>query len=319
MDTGAILFHCAQMGPLAQRICAIDPRIKLGNISWKRFEDGYPNIYIEKQRSIRRANVAFLASFDDMGDIFEQMSAIMALTRCGTQLFKIILPYFPTGTMERVDDEGQVATAKTLARFMSSTPVCGQGPAEIVLYDVHTLQQRFYFGDNIVPRLKSGTKYLKRELLKLTDDVAIVFPDFGAKKRFGKMFGDFEQIVCEKIRNGNERVVTIAEGEPRGKHCVIVDDIIKSGGTLIKCKDTLKSAGATAVSTYATHASCPKDSWQLFVDAGFANVWLSDSCPLTVEKVRGREPFRVLSLDESIARVILDEDELLGQNGQPVA
>ncbi len=308
MESGAILFHCPQMTGLARRICAIEPRIDLGHISWKRFDDGFPNIYIEKQRQIRRANVAFLASFDTMGDIFEQLSAIMALTRCGTQLFKIILPYFPTGTMERVDDEGQVATAKTLARFMSCTPMCGQGPAEIVLYDVHTLQQRFYFGDNVVPRLKSGTKYLKRELAKLTD-VAIVFPDFGAKKRFGKMFADFPQIVCEKIRNGDERTVTIAEGNPGGRHCVIVDDIIKSGATLIKCKDALLAAGAGSVSTYATHASCPQNSWRQFIDAGFSNVWISDSCPLTVESVRDREPFRILSLDESIARVIVDEDE----------
>lgn len=304
----ALLFHCPAMTDLAKRICSKNPGITLGNIKWKRFEDGYPDLYVDKQRSIRRANVAFLASFDEPGDIFEQMSAIWTLTRCGAQLFKIILPYFPTGTMERVDDEGQVATAKTLARILSATPICGQGPAEIVIYDVHTLQQRFYFADGIVPRLKTGTKYLKQRL-KSVADVSIAFPDFGARKRFGKMFADYPHIVCEKLRDGDKRIVTITEGNPRGRHVVIVDDIIKSGGTIIECRNVLAAAGATAISAYATHGSFPKEAWRRFSEADFAHVWITDSCPLVAAKVAGTKPFEVLSLDESIARVITDDDE----------
>lgn len=306
----AILFHCTAMTDLAKRICSKNPGITLGNIKWERFEDGFPNIYIEKQRAIRRANVAFLASFDEPGDIFEQMSAIWSLTRGGAQLFKIILPYFPTGTMERVDDEGQVATAKTLSRILSATPICGQGPAEIVIYDVHTLQQRFYVSDNVVPRLKTGTKYLKRRLKDIAD-VSIAFPDFGARKRFGKMFADYPHVVCEKLRDGDKRIVTITEGNPRDRHVVIVDDIIKSGGTIIECRKALMAAGATEVSAYATHGSFPREAWRRFIDEGFAHVWITDSCPLIAAKVGGQKPFEILSLDESIARVIVDEDEPL--------
>ncbi len=306
----AILFHCPQMADLAKRIATRDPRIKLGDISWKRFEDGFPDIYIQKQRRIRRSNVAFLASFDEPGDIFEQVSAIWALTRGGALIFRILLPYFPTGTMERVDDEGQVATAKTLARVLSATPICGQGPAEIVIYDVHTLQQRFYFADNIVPRLKTGTKYLKRRLEGMTD-VSIAFPDFGARKRFGKMFDGYPFVICEKVRDGDKRTVTIAEGNPRDRHVVIVDDIIKSGGTILECRNALAAAGAREVSAYATHGSFPKESWKRFLNAGFSHVWITDSCPLIAAKVAGQHPFEVLSLDESLTRVILDEDDPL--------
>jgi phosphoribosylpyrophosphate synthetase len=210
--------------------------------------------------------------------------------------------------MERVDDEGQVATAKTLSRILSATALCGQGPAEIVIYDVHTLQQRFYFGDNVVPRLKTGTKYLK-ERLKTIEDVTIAFPDFGARKRFGKMFADYPHVICEKVRDGDKRTVTVAEGNPRDRHVVIVDDIIKSGGTIIECRKALMDAGSKAVSAYATHGSFPKDAWRRFIDGGFAHVWITDSCPIVAAKVAGQKPFEVLSLDESIARVIVDEDD----------
>jgi len=307
ISAGCILFHCPQMQDLAKRVCAKNPRITLGNIVWQRFPDGFPNIYIEKEHKIRRKNVAFLASFDEQGDIFEQLSAIWTLTRCGVQLFKIVLPYYPTGTMERVDNEGQVATGMTLARMLSATPLCGQGPAEIVTYDIHSLQLRGYFGDQVIPRLKTGTKYLKRQLKQL-EDVSICFPDFGAKKRFGAMFADFPRIICAKVREGEKRHVTIAEGNPRDRNVVIVDDSIQSGGTVIECKKVLDAAGSKTVSAYATHGRFPNESWRRFMEAGFARVWTTDSCPKTAAVIAGRSPFQVISLDDSIARVLVDED-----------
>eukprot|EP00118_Oscarella_pearsei_P009381 m.54005 g.54005 ORF g.54005 m.54005 type:complete len:69 (+) comp34301_c0_seq5:529-735(+) len=54
--------------------------------------------------------------------------------------------------MERVDKEGQIATAKTLAILLSAIPLAALGPAQIVIYDIHALQERFYFADSVIPR-----------------------------------------------------------------------------------------------------------------------------------------------------------------------
>lgn len=51
-----------------------------------------------------------------------------------------ILAYFPTGTMERVDMEGQVATASTMARLLSATPLTAMGPTKLLIFDIHALQ-----------------------------------------------------------------------------------------------------------------------------------------------------------------------------------
>ncbi|MEY4723577.1 MAG: hypothetical protein RLZZ324_1090, partial [Candidatus Parcubacteria bacterium] len=236
--------------------------------------------------------------------------------RQGAREVQVILAYYKSGTMERADQESKIVTAKTLARRLSATPPCRSGPIELVIYDVHSLVQRHYFGDNIVTRYKTMTKYLKKRLEN--EDVTIAFPDLGAYKRFKPMFdgsmkkGDrkFPLVLCDKIRGkGDERIVTIREGEPRGKHVIIVDDIIKSGGTTLECKNALLAAGAAKVSAFATHAPCPKDSWQKFVGSGFDTVWISDSCPYTADKVRHTSPFEVLSLDQSLLRVILDDDD----------
>ena len=62
------------------------------------------------------------------------------------------------------------------------------------------------------------------------NNTAIVFPDEGASKRFGNLFSnDFDIIVCSKIRHNDERIVTIREGDPRGKHVIIVDDLVQTG------------------------------------------------------------------------------------------
>jgi hypothetical protein len=82
----------------------------------------------------------------------------------------------------------------------------------------------------------------------------VAFPDDGAAKRFGKMFGDtgrFEVVICGKHREGESgRVITIMEGDPsKGKHVVIVDDLVQSGGTLFECAVALKKRGCPKVST----------------------------------------------------------------------
>lgn len=52
------------------------------------------------------------------------------------------------------------------------------------------------------------------------------------------------QVVCTKVRDGNKRIVRLKEGEPKGRHVVIVDDLVQSGGTLIECHALLASLGA---------------------------------------------------------------------------
>jgi phosphoribosylpyrophosphate synthetase len=68
--------------------------------------------------------------------------------------------------------------------------------------------------------------------------------------RYGKMFEGFPLVICGKVRIGDSRVVTIHEGEPEGKRMLIVDDMVRSGGTLVKCCEALKARGALAGVTF---------------------------------------------------------------------
>lgn len=305
-----VLFYCAETQALAEKIAAESDSIELRTISWGKFPDGFPNIFIPNAQGIRGQHVAFLASFSSPAVIFEQIPVIYALPKLFVASFTLVLPFFPTGTSERMEDEGDIATAVTLARLLSNIPISRGGPTSLVTFDIHALQERFYFGDNILPCFESGIPLLKRRLQDLpdSDNVAIAFPDDGAWKRFHKSLQHFPTIVCAKVREGDQRIVRIKEGDPRGRHIVIVDDLVQSGGTLIECQKVLAAHGATKISAYVTHGIFPNKSWARFghdngghPESAFTYFWITDSCPLTVKEVVNRPPFEILSLASSIS------------------
>ncbi|KAK9191831.1 hypothetical protein WN943_020446 [Citrus x changshan-huyou] len=359
------LFYCPETHSLAERVAAQSDAIELRSINWRKFKDGFPNLFIPNAHGIRGQHVAFLASFSSPGKIFEQLSVIYALPKLFVSSFTLVLPFFPTGTSERMEDEGDVATAFTLARILSNIPTSRGGPTSLVTFDIHALQERFYFGDTILPCFESAIPLLLNRLQQLPDsdnvrffflfsweilvfetpEISIAFPDDGAWKRFHKqlqhfpmVFGDLWLralgckpskvdgvrtvtcnkvngydfvIVCNKVRDGNQRIVRIKEGDPRGRHIVIVDDLVQSGGTLIECQKVLAAHGAAKISAYVTHGIFPNASWERFEqdtggkpESGLTYFWISDSCPVTVKEVMSKPPFEVLSLAGSIASAL---------------
>eukprot|EP00898_Chlorokybus_atmophyticus_P007270 jgi/Chlat1/7544/Chrsp62S07034 len=320
------LFYAKEAEDLARQVAAQSGDIQLGAINWGQFQDGFPNLFIPDATRIRNRHVAFLASFHSPPVIFEQLSVIYALPRMFVRSFSLVLPFFPTGTVERMEDEGDIATAYTLARLLSKVPLSRGGPTSVVIFDIHALQERFYFGDDVLPVFESGIPLLKRELRRLpdADRITIAYPDEGAWKRFNKQFGDFPEVICTKVRDGDKRLVQLKEGDPRGRHVVIVDDLVQSGGTLIECQAStqrgmlcrcacvqklLTAVGAAEVSAYATHGVFPNQSWRRFArgnkeGVSFKRFWMTDSCPIIAREVAGQEPFEVISLASAIAAAL---------------
>ncbi|CAI5951252.1 unnamed protein product [Closterium sp. NIES-65] len=134
------LFYCSEMADLAASIAEDVDNIELKPIEWGKFEDGFPNLFVPNAHGIRGRHVAFLASFSSPAVIFEQLSIIYAIPRMFVESFTLVLPFFPTGTSERMEDEGDVATAFTLSRILSNIPISRGGPTSLVIFDIHALQ-----------------------------------------------------------------------------------------------------------------------------------------------------------------------------------
>jgi phosphoribosylpyrophosphate synthetase len=229
---------------------------------------------------------------------------MITLLQSFIQSLTIVLPFYPVGTMERVIVEGQVATANTYAQMFSNLPSCGK-PTRLIIYDLHTLQNRFYLHGNAIASLQT-TIPLLIERIKNTNIDCIAFPDDGAAKRFSSMFQGlgYEIVTCGKTRDGDKRVVYIQDGNAKGKHVVIVDDLVQTGGTLYECGIALKQAGALGTNAFVAHGVFPKDSWKRFLRAGdrecFDKFYLTNSIPTVVNALPKDDVFDVIDLSSKI-------------------
>eukprot|EP01138_Halocafeteria_seosinensis_P002980 gb/GECG01003044.1/.p1 GENE.gb/GECG01003044.1/~~gb/GECG01003044.1/.p1 ORF type:complete len:718 (+),score=59.89 gb/GECG01003044.1/:1-2154(+) len=309
-----ILYYATDMREVAKRVASLSKgTVILHETQFGKFADGFPDIFLENVKDVRYNRVAYLASLHKQEDLFEQLSILYTLPRYGALSFTAIVPWFPTGTMERIDKVGQVATAKTLARMLSMLPPSATGPPQLVMLDVHALQELFYFSDSILVRPKSCVHLLIDRLLQLEDveNIAIAFPDEGAYKRFHAHFdAAFPTIVCAKRRENDSRHIVINEGDPKGKHVVIVDDLIQTGGTLLQCARALTTRGATKISAYVTHGVFPNQSWRKFLPSECGNLfeyfWITDSIPTTAREVENRPPFEILSIAETVSSLLAE-------------
>jgi len=309
-ERGFQIIACEAQEGLAKRLVTYNPQRFTYHVThWGKFPDGTDNIEIggfTPQNQIRGEHVLFLASFHNNDVTLSQFHVIQTLCESFLETLTVVLPYYPTGTMERVTKEGQVATASTLARLFSNLPRIGK-PIRVAVYDLHTLQNRFYLSGNALASMHSGLPLLLKKLGEATSKInCVAFPDEGACKRFSHIFveafPDWPIVICGKVRDGEKRIVTIQDGDPKDLHVIIVDDLVQTGGTLIECAGALKRAGAASVSAYVTHAVFPK-GWKKFSrnesgqESPFDTFFVTNSNPSVTDNLpKENDVFQVLDL-----------------------
>jgi len=299
------------MEPFAKRLQKTQPgKFCHIPITWEKFEDSKMDHIVvggfSPVNRIRRSRVLFLADFHSNDAIMSQLHVLVMLCESFIEDLIILVQYLPVATMERIVKEGEVATANTVSRILSQLPPIGR-PARVMFYDLHTLQQRFYLHTNALASMHTAIPLIKAEIKPSGPwpVQTVAFPDEGAQKRFGKMFAEYDLVVCGKKRVGKSRTVVIQDGDCKGKHVLIVDDIVKTGGTLAACAKALVAAGAAAVSAYCTHAAFPKNSADRFCPGGdraiFRRFYVTNSNPTCVARINAKHTsgdgvFRILDL-----------------------
>lgn len=273
-------------------------------VSWKSgdFADGWPNLFINDVRErVEHREVTYVGDFSQPEEFFRNYAAIRGLLDYYADKVRVVIPYFPVGTMERISKKGEVATAKYFADILSTLPPGRTNKTSIHIFDLHALTERFFFDSaRVNAELHSAMDLIKREIPK---DTVIVFPDDGAAKRFAEEFAGYETIVCAKVRDGNGRKVTVKEGDPKGKRVIIIDDLIQTGGTIIEAAKVLTEMGATQVDAFATHGVFPNDS-HVRVAAALGTLYTTDTIPANHARSESVSNMRVFSIRELIDRII---------------
>lgn len=287
-------------------------------VCWKQWGDATDNIQLPILRHNTHyfldQHVLLVASFHNNDATLSQLHLLAYLCKLRPASITLLLPFYSTGTSERVSYENpqEVPTASTLACLLNGMPSTGS-PIRVMVYDIHMLQEQFYFAQNAVADLCTAIPLLLEELRRDTDPTTkincIAFPDDGANKRFAPLFksnaGEFEIVVCKKTHlAGYGKKVEIETGNPENKNVLIVDDMTRSGNTMFDCIKALKERSAVQVGFYVTHAVMTKDFWDQFKEKrdNISKVYVTNSRPFEIPaEHRSDTKFKVLKLEEQVA------------------
>ena len=277
--------------------------ISLGDATVGRFSDG--EIQVQINENVRGADVFIIQSTcaPTNDNLMELIVMVDALRRASAGRITAVVPYFGYARQDRRVRSARVPiTAKVVADLLSTV-----GIDRLLTCDLHAEQIQGFFDvpvDNVF-----GSPVLLDDILKKTDLVnpIVVSPDIGGVVRaraVAKLLNDTEMAIIDKRRpRANVSQVMHIIGDVTDRDCILVDDMIDTGGTLCKAAEALKERGAKRVFAYATHAVFSGAAVQHLASDAIDEIVVTDTVPLSPEmKALGK--VRVLTLSTMLAEAI---------------
>jgi len=201
----------------------------------------------------------------------------------GAYRVRLVIPYFGYSTMERSTKPGEIVTAKTRARLLSSIPQASRG-TQVFLLDLHVASIAHYFEGGIRPVHVYAKDLVTAAARRFGgDDFVLACTDAGRAKWVESLAYDLgvdAAFVYKRRTSGSETHVTGVSAQVAGKRVVIYDDMIRTGGSLVTAAQAYRDAGAVAIDAIATHGLFPGDSLARIQATGlFGQVATTDSHP----------------------------------------
>ena len=282
-------------------------KLKKWKLDYNHFPDGTPNFFLHDVKSdIEHRDVTYIGDFSSLESLPEQYALIRWILDYYADKVRVIVPYFPVGTMERISRKWEIATASYVADILSHLPPARQGKPSIHTFDIHALSERFFFDSfHVNAELHTATS-----LLDIPEGSAVAFPDDGAAKRFRENFPDsVDKLICIKVRGeGDKREITIKEWDPSWKDVILVDDLIQTGGTLREAARMLRNKWARSVRAFAPHGVFPGDS-HIALASELDELIVTDTIPANIDRAKSLDNMRVISIAPLIRKILLRDGE----------
>ena len=277
---------------------------KLVNTSIRKFADG--EIYIEINENIRGNSIFIIQSVSSPANdnLMELLLCIDALKRSSAKNITTVIPYFGYARQDR-----KVVPRTSISAKLVSNLITNAGADRVVTVDLHAGQIQGFFDipvDNLFAT-PIFAKHIKRKIKK--DNIICVAPDVGGVERaraLGKKL-DVGLAIVDKRRPspGKSQVMNVI-GNVKNKICILTDDIIDSGGTIVNAADALLKRGAKEVHVYATHGVFSGDAVKKIKNSKIKNLVITDSIDSSdkLKKVRNIEVLSIsILLAEAIKRI----------------
>ncbi len=275
----------------------------LGDATVGRFSDG--EIQVQINENVRGSDVFIIQSTcsPTNDNLMELIVMVDALRRASAGRITAVIPYFGYARQDRRVRSARVPiTAKVVADFLSSV-----GVDRVLTCDLHAEQIQGFFDvpvDNVF-----GSPVLLHDIQKKTDleNPIVVSPDIGGVVRaraIAKLLNDSDMAIIDKRRpKANVSQVMHIIGDVAGRDCILVDDMIDTGGTLCKAAEALKERGAKRVFAYATHPVFSGSAVKNIANDALDEIVVTDTIPLSKE-IKALGKVRALTLSGMLAEAI---------------
>ncbi len=267
----------------------------------RRFAD--MEIFVEVQDNVRGEDVFIIqsTSFPANDHLMELLIIIDALRRASARRITAVLPYFGYARQDRKAGPRTPISAKLVANLITRA-----GADRVLTLDLHAGQIQGFFDiptDNLF-----AAPVMIRDIKEQYENgnTMVVSPDVGGVVRargYAKRIGAPLAIVDKRRERAGESEVMNIIGDVEGKSCILVDDIIDSGGTLCNAADALLAKGATDVSAYITHGVLSGGAVARVTSSNLKQLVITDTIQAT-EAVRVSQNIRVTSIAPLIGEAI---------------
>ena len=277
--------------------------IELGKAMVGKFSDG--EIQVEIQENVRSKHVVVLqptcAPTNDY--LMELMIMIDALKRASAGTITAVIPYFGYARQDRRPRSARVAiSARIVANMLQSV----SGISRVLTMDLHADQIQGFF-DIPVDNIYASPVLLADLQNKNTGDLLVVSPDIGGVVRaraLAKQLGCDLAIIDKRRPKANLSEVMNVIGDVENRRCVVMDDMIDTGGTLCKAAQVLKERGTKSVMAYCTHPVFSGDAISRISESELDQVVVTDTIPLK-DAAKYNPKIRVLSIAPLLGETLL--------------
>lgn len=267
----------------------------------KRFAD--EEISVEIHENIRGNDVFVVqsTSYPANDNLMELLLTLDALKRSSARRVTAVVPYFGYARQDRKSGPRTPISAKLVANLITQA-----GADRVLTMDLHAGQIQGFF-DIPVDNLYAAPKFAKDLLARGTDrSWIVVSPDVGgvvrARSLATRIHADLAIIDKRRPRAGVSEVMNVI-GDVQDRDCVIVDDIVDSGGTLINAASALLKEGARSVNVYVTHGVLSGEAAVRIAGSDIESLTITDTIAAT-DLTASAPNIRVLSMSELIADAI---------------
>ncbi len=274
---------------------------KLVDSSIKKFSDG--EIYIEINENIRGNSIFIIQSVSSPANdnLMELLLCIDALKRSSAKNITAVIPYFGYARQDR-----KVVPRTSISAKLVSNLIAKSGADRVVTVDLHSGQIQGFFDipvDNLFAT-PIFARHIKKKINK--KNLICVAPDVGGTARaraLGKMLNVGLAIVDKRRSSPGKSEVMNVIGNVKGKTCIIVDDIIDSGGTIVNAAAALKKRGAKEVHVYVTHGVLSANAINMIKKSNIKNLVVTDTIDNN-EKVKNAKNIEVLTISNLVGEAI---------------